>query len=177
MSYREKEIQKNENLEIRRHEKEKKRRAYLFSIGFFGGLFASVIAYIAHFFNFIPFGPGIILQMLPQYTDSPWMRGPGGHFLGILVISLLSISIAYLYYVLLRKMDTPWVGIWFGLALWVILFIGVNQLIPGVKKVGELGWNTNITLLCIFLIYGLFVGYSISYEHKEDEYEALSKGE
>lgn len=169
--------QEKEKLDKERQEKKKNKRAYLLSIGFFGGFFASLTAYLAHFLNFIPFGPGIILQMLPQYTVIPWMRGPGGHFIGILVISLFSIGFAYLYYALLRRMDTAWVGVWYGLALWVVLFIGLNQLIPGVKKVDELGWNTNITLLCIFIIYGLFVGYSISYEHKEDEYEALSKGE
>lgn len=160
-----------------KQEKEKHKRRYLYSIGFFGGLFASMIAYVVHFLNFIPFGPAVILQMLPLYTVTPWMRGPAGHFIGMLVISFFSIGFAFLYYVLLRKLETAWVGIGYGLALWVILFLGLNQVIPGVKTVGALGLNTNITLICIFIIYGLFVGYSISYEYKEDQYEALSKAE
>lgn len=157
--------------------KRNKIRVYMYSIGFFGGLFTSMIAYAAHFLNFIPYGPGVVLQMIPIYTETPWMRGPGGHFVGILVISFLSIGFAYLYYALLRKLDTPWAGIGYGLALWMILFLGLNQMIPGVETVAELGANTNITLICIFVIYGLFVGYSISYEHKEEQFDALSKGE
>jgi len=140
---------------------------YVGTIGIFGGFFSAVLAYIAHFFNFIPFGPGIILQTLPAYGTTHWMRGPSGHLLAILLISFLSIAAAYVYYLLLRRMNTAWVGLWFGFALWVIIFLGFNQLIPGIKTVRELGWNTNIALVCIFLFYGLFVGYSISYQYQQ----------
>lgn len=155
-------------------EEVRKENNYIFSVGFCGGLFTSGLAYIAHFLNFIPFGPGVLLQTLPMYSQTPWMRGPLGHIIGILIISLLSIVSAYIYYGLFRKMDTPWVGIWYGLALWVIIFLGLNQMIPNVKTVGELGLNTNITFVSIFIIYGLFVGYSISFEHKLKQLEKES---
>jgi hypothetical protein len=151
--------------------REVKKKTYVYTTGFFGGFFASSLAYIAHFLNFIPFGPAILLQLLPIYENTPWMRGIGGHALGIILISLLSVLAAYLYYVLFRRIDTAWTGVWYGLALWVVIFLGLNQLIPGVKTVGQLGWDTNITLVCIFIMYGLFVGYSISYEYKQAEYQ------
>jgi hypothetical protein len=144
---------------------------YLFSLGFFGGLFSTVLAYIAHFFKFIPFGPGILLQALPGYSTTGWMRGPIGHLIGIILISLLAVLGAYLYYKLMKRMNTIWAGLWYGFALWVVIFMGLNQIIPGVKKVGELGWNANITLVCIFLFYGIFVGYSISYEYQQGTFE------
>jgi hypothetical protein len=151
--------------------REQKMRTYVLTTGFFGGFFASSLAYFAHFLNFIPFGPGILLQILPTYENTPWMRGIGGHALGIIIISLLSILAAFLYYALFRKIETAWTGVWYGLALWVVIFLGINQLIPGVRTIGELGWNTNFTLVSIFIMYGLFVGYSISYEHKQFEYQ------
>jgi hypothetical protein len=154
--------------------REGKQRSYVYTTGFFGGLFASVVAYSMHLLNFIPFGPAVLLQYLPTYEFTPWMRGPLGHLIGITIISILSMLVAFLYYVLFRKMDTAWIGVWYGLALWVVVFLGLNQLIPGVKSVGELGWNTNITLVCIFIFYGLFVGYSISYEHKQSEYDKIT---
>jgi hypothetical protein len=149
---------------------DKKGKNYIVTIGFFGGVFASVITYIVHFLNFIPFGPGIILQAWPTYVLSGWMRGPVGHLIGIILLSLLSIVISLLYYGLFRRMNTVWTGLWFGLALWVVIFLGLHQLIPGVRSVWALGWDTNTTLICVFLLYGLFIGYSISYEYHEEEY-------
>ncbi len=149
--------------------KNTKQKGYIYSIGFFGGLFASLTAYIAHIINFVPFGPGMIWQLWPTYEQTAWMRRYPGHLLSIVLISLLSVFIAWLYYALFRKKQNVWFGIWFGIALWVLLFIGLHSLIPGVKSVHELGWNTNIVFLSIFALYGLFVGYSIYYESELHE--------
>ncbi len=99
------------------------------------------------------------------------VRGPWAHVIGILVLSLLSILIAWVYHALFRKINTVWAGLWFGLALWVVIFFALHPLVPGVGSFRQLDWNTNITILCLFLIYGLFVGYSISYEHLQEELE------
>ncbi|MDQ0337745.1 hypothetical protein J2S00_000515 [Caldalkalibacillus uzonensis] len=141
-----------------------KSQGFIYTIGFAGGVLGAFTAYVSHFFNFIPFGPAVIWQFWPWYYTIPWLRGPWGHMTAIVLIGLLSILPAWLYYLLFSNMETPWAGIWFGVALWMIIFLGLHPLIPGLKSVQQLGWQTNIVLLCIFILYGLFVGYSISYE-------------
>jgi len=156
---------------------ENKNKSYVYVIGFFGGLFVSTLAYASHFLNFIPFGPGVLLRMWPTYSAVAWMRGPVGHLIGILLISLISMLIALLYYLLFRRMNTVWTGIWFGLALWVVLFVGLYPLFPGIKGFNEMHWNVNITFICLFLIYGLFVGYSISYEYQQGDTHEYRQGD
>lgn len=136
---------------------------YIYSIGFFGGVFGSMLAFIAHFFNFIPYGPGVIFQMLAVYPETPWLRHYPGHLFAVGVLSLVSILVALLYYALFRKIESVLMGIGFGMFLWAALFLGLNTLIPGVQSVAELGWGTNIIFVCIFVLYGLFTGYSLSY--------------
>ncbi|WP_202076671.1 YqhR family membrane protein [Caldalkalibacillus salinus] len=149
------------------HRRETPMRQYILSTGFFGGLFASLLAYFAHFMNFIPFGPGIIWQNTHLYMFYPSLKGPWGHLLGMVSVSVISIGVAYAYYYMCRRFNTIWLGIGLGLVVWAIIFLGLNQLIPGTESVRELGWTTNITYVCIFVFYGLFVGYSISYEFND----------
>ncbi|GAA0350863.1 YqhR family membrane protein [Bacillus horti] len=148
-----------------------KKQLYTVTVGFFGGLFASLITYLAHALNFISFGPGVVWQHLPFTQGMKPLMGPLGHGLSILCLSLLSILASSLYYTLFRKLESPWIGIWFGLSLWVLLFLGLNSLISGAMTFQELGFTTNIIFICIFAVYGLFVGYSISYQYLSDSIE------
>lgn len=143
---------------------------YILTVGFYGGLFTSLIAYLAYLLNFVPFGPGILLQMFSLYQSSG-LEGMAGHWLSILLISLFSIASSYLYFILFRHLESMWIGVLYGLAWWAIIFLGVNQLIPGIQSVRQLGFTTNIVFLSTFILYGLFIGYSISFNHREMERE------
>lgn len=146
------------------NEQNENSKSFVVSIGFFGGLITSFMAYVALLFNFVPFGPRVVWQMWPEQAQAIWMRGHVGNITGIILLSLLSIGAAYLYYLLLRKLESPWIGIMYGLAWWALIFLVINQVMPGVQTIAQLGWTTNIVFISLFVFYGLFVGYSISYE-------------
>lgn len=165
-----KEEQSDQQHDNHKRVREAKKQLYIMYVGFFGGLFASIMTYIVHAFGFIPFGPGVIWQHFPSFQSFQWLHGPWGHVISIILLSLLSIAIAYLYYGFFRRMDTPWLGIWFGLTLWAIMFLAVNPFFEA-RTVKELGFTTNTTFICIFIVYGLFVGYSISYQYLSDQIE------
>jgi uncharacterized membrane protein YagU involved in acid resistance len=93
----------------------------------------------------------------------PWLGRYQGHLLSILWLGVLSIPLSFVYYVLFKRFTNVWVGIGFGFALWGFIFLVLNPLFQ-LQTIIELGWDSNITLICIFVLYGLFVGYSISYE-------------
>lgn len=134
------------------------------TIGFFGGLIWSFIGYFAFYFHFIKFGPALVLM---PWALGDWKKSYIGQLIGILVISLLSILIAFVYKVLLQKVFSIWPGILFGVVLWGIVFCILNPIFPGLKPVSELDSNSIITSLCLYILYGLFIGYSISYEYKQ----------
>ncbi|MBM7646335.1 tetrahydromethanopterin S-methyltransferase subunit B [Scopulibacillus daqui] len=130
-------------------------------IGFFGGLIWSLIGYLAYLIHFSKVGPSLILA---PFVLGKWKNKIGGQFLGILIICIVSILIALLYKYALGKIKSMWVGIIFGLMLWVIVFYVLQPLIPGLDPVSKLGKNTNSISLCLYALYGLFVGYSISFD-------------
>lgn len=133
-------------------------------IGFFGGLIWSVVGYLVFLFNFSKYGPALAL--------SPWILGDWktktlGHIVSILFIALISILVAFGYRFILAKTKSIWPSIIFGLALWGIVFYLLNPIFPNIANVRDMGINTIVTTLCLYALYGLFIGYSISFEYNE----------
>lgn len=129
--------------------------------GFVGGAFWSLIGYIAYLFNFTELGPALILE---PWAIGDWKNETTGHLIGVIVIGLLSIGAALLYNLLLKNTETLWVGILFGIALWAFVFYLLNPIFPNLESVNEFSRNTIITTICLYILYGVFVGYSISYD-------------
>lgn len=130
-------------------------------IGLCGGIFWSLLGYLLYIFNFTKISPNLVLQ---PWALGDWKNGLYGQFMGIFIIGLLSIGVALLYYAVLRRFEKIWVSMIFGIALWGFVFFILNPIFPDLKSVWELGRNTNITTVCLYLLYGVFIGYSISFE-------------
>ena len=154
----------NQQLQQNKHENEMSYNMKVATIGFFGGLLWSIIAYVAFFFNFIRVGPALVLM---PWALGDWKNGYIGQLVGIVVISLLSILVAFIYRLLLQKVESIWAGAGYGIVLWLVVFYLLNPIFPGLKTVANLDLNTIITSLCIYILYGVFIGYSISYEYQE----------
>ncbi|OKO91179.1 hypothetical protein BRO54_2880 [Geobacillus proteiniphilus] len=93
-----------------------------------------------------------------------------------MLIGIISIAAALLYYALLRNICGMWAGILYGAALWMIVFYLFNPLFPNVQPVADLEINTIVTTLCLYILYGVFVGYSISFETQEMNRLSSSSG-
>lgn len=132
--------------------------------GLFGGIFWSSIAYLAYIFNFTEIRPNVILE---PWTIGDWKEGWLGTVISIVLIGLLSIGAALIYYFTLRKFTPLYVGIGYGLALFLLVFLVLNPIFPGIAPFGELSRNTIVTSICFYILFGAFVGYSISYEESE----------
>ena len=133
-------------------------------IGFFGGLFWSSIGYLSFYLNFSRVGPALILM---PWAFGDWKNGWLGQVVGILAIAFLSIAVAFIYRLIFAKINKSWPGLLYGIALWIGVFGLLNPFFPGLKPLMNLDINTIITNLCIYAVYGLFIGYSVSYEYHE----------
>lgn len=131
-------------------------------IGAIAGLFASLISYFAFYFRFIRFGPALVLM---PFELGDWKDTHVGQLVGVVVITFLSIAIAFLYKVTLQKVASIWAGIFFGLFLWILVFYVINPFLPRLKDIQNLDSNSIITSLCIYILYGAFIGQSISYNY------------
>ncbi|MGG1573676.1 YqhR family membrane protein [Fictibacillus sp. NRS-1165] len=138
--------------------------ARVVSVGFFGGLFWGIVGYFAYYLNLSKIGPALIL--------APWALGKWksqwlGQLIGVIAISLISILVAICYRYLLSRVKSMVGGLTFGILLWVIVFYLLHPIFPGLEPISQLGRNTIATTLCLYILYGVFVGYSISFEFQE----------
>ncbi|MBE6185097.1 YqhR family membrane protein [Heyndrickxia ginsengihumi] len=134
--------------------------------GFVGGVFWSAIAYCFHFLNFTSIEPNIILE---PFTVGKWRTIWIGKIISIIAYGVISIGIAVIYYVVLKKFKSMWIGAIYGLALFAIVFFILNPIFPSMKPFWKLDLNTIITSCCIYILYGVFIGYSISFEQVQTE--------
>ncbi|MGG4268309.1 YqhR family membrane protein [Peribacillus simplex] len=134
------------------------------AIGFVGGAVASLIGIIAHYVNFMGFSPKFILT---SWSNMAWIDHWLGTVMTILVFGILSVGIAFIYYCLFKRMKSIFSGIFFGVICWALLVFVLKPMFADLPTISKMSSNTIITSVCIFILYGLFVGYSISYDHQE----------
>jgi hypothetical protein len=129
--------------------------------GFVGGVIWSLVAYLSYFLQFTKIEPNILLE---PFTVGNWKESWIGIVITIFVYGILSMGVAYFYYLVLKKLKSMWVGVFYGISLFLIVFFILNPIFPSMKPFFRLDSNTIITSVCIYVLYGVFIGYSISYE-------------
>jgi hypothetical protein len=129
--------------------------------GFVGGVLWSLVAYLSYFLQFTKIEPNILLE---PFTVGNWKESWIGIVITIFVYGILSMGVAYFYYLVLKKLKSMWVGVFYGISLFLIVFFILNPIFPSMKPFFRLDSNTIITSVCIYVLYGVFIGYSISYE-------------
>lgn len=146
----------------------------VFWTGLFGGIFWSLMGYLSYMFNFTEIAPNVILE---PWAVGYWRKEWQGTVISIIVIGIFSVGAAFLYYAVLKKFNGIWPGIGYGIVIFLLVFFVLNPLFPSIGPVNELSRDTVITTICLYILYGLFIGYSISYDyngHKLSEKEAAT---
>ena len=136
-------------------------------IGLAGGIIWSALAVVLHYFNFAEVAPKTFL--LRPWLQTEWTDNWEGHLLSIFLSGIISLIPAIIYYSLLKKINSMWVGVGYGIVLWGLLFLLLQPLLPLTVPITELSADTIVTTLCIFILYGTFIGYSISYDYHDME--------
>ncbi|WP_186575816.1 YqhR family membrane protein [Aquibacillus kalidii] len=134
--------------------------------GFIGGVFWSFIGAIASYFNFTSVSPASFILRFWLHTG--WSDGWLGQLVSIVIIGVLSTILALVYYVLLKNTQGIWPSALFGVALWFVVFYLLQPIFPNVEHMTKLTSDTIVTTFCLYLLYGIFIGYSISYEYQSN---------
>ncbi|AST92466.1 YqhR family membrane protein [Sutcliffiella cohnii] len=132
--------------------------------GLVGGLLWSALGYLAYVFNFIEISPNVVLQ---PWAVGEWKNGVFGNFVSIFILGVIGIGAAIGYFAFLKKFQQFWMGLIYGAVLWGLVFFILNPMFPGIKTVPNLTLDTIVTSFCLFILFGLFVGYTVSYEYNE----------
>ncbi|MCM3692465.1 YqhR family membrane protein [Neobacillus niacini] len=140
----------------------------VFWTGLFGGLFWGTVGFFAYYFNFTEIRPNIILG---PWALGEWKNEWLGTVISIILLGILSVGGAFVYSIALKKFNGIWLGLGYGIALFLIVYLVLNPVFSEMKPFLELSRNTVITSICLYLVYGLFIGYSINYEYENNHME------
>lgn len=138
---------------------------YSVKIGFYAGLIWGTIRWLFYEMKFTTESPGFAAYPFfqPAFLKSGW-----GLLVGIGSFILVSIVAAVLYKIVMGRLRGPWPGVGYGLLWWAFIFIGIGPLFGMTKSITLAGWNTLYTELCVFLLWGVFIGYSITFEFTDE---------
>ncbi|UUZ79584.1 YqhR family membrane protein [Paenibacillus sp. P26] len=134
-------------------------------IGFFAGLIWGGIKIIEHYFHFTTLSPGFLIEPFFKHSFlSTWQ----GMLTGWLFFILFSIVASLLYTVLLAKARGPWFGIGYGIFWWAMFFLLIGPITGMTHWLLYMDLNTILTDACLFVLWGLFIGYSVSFEFNDE---------
>lgn len=138
----------------------------VFWTGLFGGIFWGFIGWIAYYFSLTEIRPNVIIE---PWINGNWKYGWQGTILALFLIGIISVGVAFLYFALLRTLNGLWFGMALGLILFLLVFLVLNPFFPGLKPFLDLNRDTFITSICLYVVYGIFIGYSINYEYQNQK--------
>ncbi|MCC3373374.1 YqhR family membrane protein [Cohnella sp. REN36] len=119
---------------------------------------------------------------VPQaFLADPWIKRAslntfGWHLAGLGMFVLMTIVAAFVYWLLLGKLAGPWPGFWFGLAWWALLF-GIGPATGAIPPLRTIGWNSIFSELCLYVVWGLFIGYSYAFEFHDESAREPAKAD
>ncbi|WP_373892747.1 YqhR family membrane protein [Virgibacillus natechei] len=159
------EEKENQQLEQRKNEDPGSILSRSLLTGFIGGILWGAIGVIMYYFNFSEVT--LKTYLLRSWTTAAWTDTWLGDVVSILLVSVISTMIAFIYHGLFKKIKSMWFGVAYGIILWGIVFYVIQPIFENVPPITDLNANTVISTLCLYVLYGTFVGYSISFDYHD----------
>ena len=134
-----------------------------FVIGFFGGVFLTLYLSLIHYFNMIEVNVFTPWKTLFNYFDvsTKWYMYP----IWVIGYGLLSIMFALIYYIVMKSRNHWDIGALYGFAIGVVIYIFLPIVLYDQHFLQEYLLKTHISFFVALILYGIFIGYSISYEY------------
>lgn len=137
---------------------------FALELGFFAGLIWGGLRWLMYWLSFTKVSPGFMAE---PFFKHDFLTTAVGHLVGYLLFIVFSVLVSLLYVLTLRKLKGPWPGMIYGVFWWSIVFIAGSQLFL-MQRPFMLPWNSVISEFCIFLLWGLFIGYTTALEYTDE---------
>lgn len=156
--------------------KDKEPKDWLFGkmivTGFVGGIIWTVLFVFIYVFHFSEVAP--ITYIVEPWLEADWVSKWQGHLLSIGLAGVLSLIPSIIYYYLLKRLNFMWIGVLYGMILWVLFFVGITPIFVS-NTVRTFSLETIISTISLFILYGTFIGYTISYNYYTSNRKAKQK--
>lgn len=108
--------------------KDKEPKDWLFGkmiiTGFIGGIIWTTLFVFLYVFHFSEVAP--ITYIVEPWLKTEWASKWQGHLLSIGLAGMISLIPSIIYYYLLKRLSSMWIGVLFGMVLWVLFFVGIT---------------------------------------------------
>ncbi|XEC92863.1 YqhR family membrane protein [Paenibacillus tarimensis] len=138
---------------------------YCLQLGLFAGVLWGGLRWILYSIHFTIVLPGFLAEPFMRHS---FLKTAWGQVAGIAAFILFSIVAVILYRAILGRFKGPYAGLIYGAVWWWILFLGIGPAMDMMLPVTKLGWNSVLTEFCVFLLWGLFIGYSYAFEFTDE---------
>lgn len=143
-----------------------KKMLFFLIIGFFAGVFWGGVKLIEFGLKFTELTPGMIIEPFFKHAFLVTWLGLAVGWAAFIVFSIIA---AEVYGLAFCKVKGPWLGLVYGVVWWIVIYWIIGPWVEWVQKPRLLNWNTIISDFCLFLLWGLFIGYSIAMEFTDEE--------
>ncbi|WP_188206138.1 YqhR family membrane protein [Alkalibacillus aidingensis] len=137
--------------------------------GFIGAIIFGALGTIAYYLNFSEVSHATFI--IRSIFDGEWTTGILAELISLMVLGFIGVIPALIYYLVLKRSNGVTPGLLYGMVLWAIPFILLNPLFEYVPSLYSMDSDTIVTTVCQFILYGVFVGYTISYEYHGERIE------
>ncbi|UVI32273.1 YqhR family membrane protein [Paenibacillus spongiae] len=138
---------------------------YGLKLGFFGGLIWGATHWLLYAIHFTKVIPGFLIEPFFRHA---FLKTGWGQLAGLGSFVIFSIAATYLYMLILGRLRGPRWGILYGGVWWLVIFIWLGPLIGITEPYYKIGYDTLATELSIYLLWGLFIGYTIAFEFHDE---------
>ncbi|MBE0336002.1 YqhR family membrane protein [Paenibacillus sp. 23TSA30-6] len=138
---------------------------FALELGFFAGLLWGLLRWLFYTLHFTVVAPGFLAE--PFFKHS-FMKTTAGHLVGLLFFIALSVVASLVYTWMFRRYKGPLPGIVYGLVWWVILFVLTGPKLGMMNPLHRLTWDSIYTEICVFILWGLFIGYTVAVEYTDE---------
>ncbi|RCX23133.1 membrane protein YqhR [Fontibacillus phaseoli] len=134
-------------------------------IGFFAGLIWGGVKGVFYYMRFTSVLPGYLVEPFfkHQFLQTQW-----GYYVGWLFFILFSIIATLIYTLIFRKLKGPLPGLVYGVFWWFVIFMALGPLCGMTQPIQKLSFNTGFSEFCLFLLWGLFIGYTAAQEYTNE---------
>ncbi|GEN45295.1 YqhR family membrane protein [Alkalibacillus haloalkaliphilus] len=136
--------------------------------GLVGGILFATAGSMAYFLSFSDVSHASFV--FRSFFDGEWTTGWIAESISIVITGIIGVIPALIYYLLFKKLRGMMPGLIYGIALWFIVFGLLNPLFSYVPDLFSLNMDTIATTMSQFILYGVFIGYTISYEHHDQRF-------
>lgn len=137
---------------------------FAMELGFFAGLIWGGIRWLIYVLHFTKVIPGFLVE---PFFKHEFLMTPAGHLLGYLCFIVFSVVASLIYVLIFRKLNGPWPGMVYGVLWWSAIFLGGSRLFLQ-QPPFRLPWNSVVSEFCIFLLWGLFIGFTAAIEYTDE---------